>query len=238
MESGPPYGTARTRQANVSYLEMERAALSLLADGRRPSVEIIRKALGRGSPATIAEALKRFWRDLGIRAAGDPAALSRLPAEIADLADGVWQRALALAGQAARNGDNAARERLAQLQTENEIRAQSHAAREKEFDTASREREKALAETREQVSSLMKELAVDRETMRAQVARIIQLSGQVEDYQRQLTTLVTRAVVKHRVQANTPAVRRHSSKRSRRPTPRQALKTPKRSKRKLARKAR
>jgi hypothetical protein len=72
-------------------------------------VETIRKKLGRGSPATIANSLKRFWRDLGARAEGDPAALSRLPSEIAALADGLWQRALTLAAQAAKHDDNAAR---------------------------------------------------------------------------------------------------------------------------------
>jgi Plasmid replication region DNA-binding N-term len=64
---------------------------------RPTSVALIRAALGRGSPATIAGSLKRFWRDLGARAEGDPAALSRLPGDIAQLADGLWQRALALA---------------------------------------------------------------------------------------------------------------------------------------------
>ena len=207
MQNPPAYGTTRKRQANVSYLEIERASLDILASGRRPSVETVRQHLGRGSPVTVLEALRRFWRDLGVRAAGDPAALSRLPAEVADLADGLWQKALALAGQAAKHEDNAARERLAQLQLENEVRAQSYAMREKEFDTASREREKALAETREQVSVLMKELAVDRETMRAQVARIIELSRRVEDYRRQLANLVTRAFTRHRALVGTTAKR-------------------------------
>jgi len=89
----PAYGATRQRQANVSYLDIERGALDVLSSGRRPSVEIIRKYLGRGSPATIGDALKRFWRDLGIRAAGDSAALTRLPAEVATLADAIWQKA-------------------------------------------------------------------------------------------------------------------------------------------------
>ena len=67
----------RERGANVSYAEVERAALDVLADGQRPAVESIRTRLGRGSPATIATCLKRFWRDLGVRAQGDPAALTR-----------------------------------------------------------------------------------------------------------------------------------------------------------------
>lgn len=238
MEKPPIYGVTRERAANVSYQEIERAALDVLADGTRPSVEIIRKRLGRGSPATIAAAMRRFWRDLGVRAAGHPAALTRLPADIVDLADGMWQKALALAAQSAKHDDNAARERLQQLQLENQIRAQSYAMREKEFDTAAREREQALAEARGQITALMKELAIDRETMRAQVARIIELGAQVEDYRRQLATLVTRTVTQHRVSAASATKRRRPTKkhgRSKRPT---APRQPARLKRKPAAKPR
>ena len=70
---------------NVSYGEVERAAIAILKSEHRPTVETVREALGRGSPDTIGSALKRFWRDLGVRIEGDPAALTRMPAEIADL---------------------------------------------------------------------------------------------------------------------------------------------------------
>jgi hypothetical protein len=207
MEKAPAYGTTRHRQANVSYLEIERASLDILATGQRPSVEIIRKHLGRGSPATIAEALRRFWRDLGVRAAGDPAALTRLPVEIAHLADGIWQKALTLASEAAKHEDNAARERLTQLQLENDVRSQSFALREREMDAATRGREQALREAREQIALLMRELGADRETMRAQVARITELSGELQAYRQQLGRAVTRAVAKHRsrVRGESPA---------------------------------
>src|SRR5580658_7000472 len=102
----PAYGMTRTRSANLSHAEIERAALDILATGSRPSVEMLRKQLGRGSPATILNSLRRFWRDLGARAQGHPAALARLPTEIADLADAIWQRSLSLAAQAASHEDN------------------------------------------------------------------------------------------------------------------------------------
>ncbi|MDB6084730.1 MAG: hypothetical protein JWN43_2611, partial [Gammaproteobacteria bacterium] len=129
------YGQGRNR-INVSYGEVERAAITILKADRRPTVETVRKALGRGSNETIGIALRRFWRDLGVRIEGDPAALTRIPPEIADLADGVWQRALKLAGEAAKNDHNAALEHLEQVRLENELRAQSFALREKELDTA------------------------------------------------------------------------------------------------------
>jgi len=201
MEIPKAYGASRERGANVSYADVERAALDILATGRRPAVETIREALGRGSPATIATFLKRFWRDLGIRASGDPAALTRLPNEIVESVEAIWQRALTLSAQAAKHDDNAARERLEQIRIENEVRAQSFKLREVEFETASREREQALSESRSQVNTLMSELSSNRATMRAQVARILDLGVQVEDYRRQLTNLIERTVTRNRTLA-------------------------------------
>src|SRR5471032_946136 len=106
MEDTKSYGATRERAANISYADVERAALDILATERRPSVETVRELLGRGSPATIATCLKRFWRDLGIRAQGDPAALTRLPSEIVEAVESIWQRALALAGQSAQHDHN------------------------------------------------------------------------------------------------------------------------------------
>jgi hypothetical protein len=118
------YGEGSTR-AGVSYAQVERAATATLKSERRPTVETVRTALGTGSADTIATALKRFWRDLGARIDGDPAALTRMPPDIAYLAEGMWQRALKLAAEAAKLDDNAARERLRQLQAETEIRQYS-----------------------------------------------------------------------------------------------------------------
>ena len=193
-----PYGATRERGANVSHVEIERACLDILASGARPSIALIRHRLQRGSPATIAHSLKRFWRDLGTRAEGDPAALTRLPIDIADLADGMWQRALALAGQAAKHDDNAARERLSQIKMENELRAQSFALREKEFESAARERERALTDAREHVSALMKMMESDRAQLRAKEIRISDLQTQVEDYRQQLAKVIARAVARNR----------------------------------------
>jgi hypothetical protein len=183
------------------YADVERAALDILATERRPSVETVREALGRGSPATIATCLKRFWRDLGIRAAGDPAALTRLPSEIVEAVETIWQRSLALAAQAAKHDDNAARERLEQIRIENEVRAQSFEMREREFETAARERERALADSRDHLLSTLRMLESDRATLRAREARIAALETQVEDYRRQLAAVISRAVIRNRTLA-------------------------------------
>ena len=202
MEATSAYGSSRERGANVSYADVERAALDILATGRRPAVETVRETLGRGSPATIATSLKRFWRDLGIRASGDPAALTRLPSEIIEAVETVWQRSLALAAQAAQHDDNGARARLEQIRIENEVRAQSFELREKEFETAARERERALADSRDHLLSTLRMLESDRAALRARETRIAALEAQVEDYRRQVATVIERAVARNRTLAS------------------------------------
>jgi hypothetical protein len=199
MEDAPAYGATRARSANVSYADVERAALDILATERRPSVETVREALGRGSPATIATSLKRFWRDLGIRAQGDPAALTRIPSEIIEAVEKIWQRSLALAAQAAKHDDNAARARLEQIRIENEVRAQSFELREKEFETAAREQERALADSRDHLLVTLRMLESDRATLRARETRITALEAQVYDYRRQLATVIARTVSRNRM---------------------------------------
>src|ERR1019366_9014559 len=235
MEDSPAYGATRERGANVSYADVERAALDILATGRRPSVETVRETLGRGSPATIATSLKRFWRDLGVRAAGDPAALTRLPSEIIEAVEKIWQRSLALAAQSAKHDDNAARERLEQIRIENDVRAQSFEMREREFETATRERERALADSRDHLLSTLRMLESDRATLRAREARIVALEAQVEDYRRQLATVIERAVSRNRtLAARTP----RPAKRPKPPTKPKRRVTPKKSVRRARSKSR
>jgi hypothetical protein len=176
-----------------------------LKSERRPTVETIREALGSGSPDTLGNALRRFWRDLGARVEGDPAALSRMPAEIADLADGMWQRALKLASEAATHGDNAARERLRQLEVETDIKQRSFELREREIDTQARERERALAEARDHLLSLSKALSREQATNQAQERRIADLETEVAQYRNQIGALIAGAIAEKR-----PAPRRRA----------------------------
>jgi hypothetical protein len=194
----PAYGTTRERGANVCYADVERAALDILSSERRPSVEMVRELLGRGSPATIATCLKRFWRDLGIRAQGDPAALTRLPSEIVEAVEAIWQKSLALAAQTAKHDDNAARERLEQIRIENEVRAQSFEMRERAYETAARERERALADSRDHLLSTLRMLEADRATLRSREARIAELETEVEASRLHLARIIARAVAKNR----------------------------------------
>ena len=205
--SSPAYGTTRQRGENVTYADVERAALVILAAGRRPAVASVRDQLGRGAPATVATCLARFWRDLGLRACGDPAALTRLPAEIIETVETLWQRALTLAAHGAKHDHNAARERLEQIQREMELRAQAFAPREQALETAVQDRERTLADTRAHLLSTLKLLDGDRAVLRARDKRIADLEAQLAATRQQLATVVKRAVARTQtLAARTPRV--------------------------------
>jgi hypothetical protein len=250
-----PYGEGRIR-SNVSYADVERAAIAILKSERRPTVETIREALGGGSPDTIGDALRRFWRDLGARIDGDPAALSRMPAEIADIADGMWQRALKLSSEAATHDDNAARERLRQLEVENDIKQRSFELREREIDAQARERERALADARDHLLSLSKALSREQATNQAHERRIADLETEVAQYRQQIGTLIAGAIAEKRLaqrrrapRSTTPTNRAGTSPRSKKrvaqpklsarrkaaPTPRPSRRPPINAKRKTPR---
>jgi hypothetical protein len=219
MESpAKAYGEGRSR-AGVSYADVERAAIAILKSERRPTVETVRETLGTGSPDTIATALKRFWRDLGARIEGDPAALTRMPGEIAEIADGMWQRALKLAGEAAVHDDNAARERLRQIELEVDIRRRSFELREQEIDTQARERERALADTRDHLLSLSKALSREQATNEARARRITDLETQVAQYRQQLAELIAGALAQNQSRPRRPAAKSTASRSRRRQSP-------------------
>jgi transketolase len=197
----PAYGATRERGPTVSYAEIERAARSLMTAGDRPTVESVRKTLGRGSPNHIATCMQTFWKNQAALNAGDPIALTRLPAELADAAVAQWEQALRLSQQTAAYEDNAARAHLEQLRRDTDLRARSVELREKEWDLAARVRERALADAREHVNVLMKELATDRAELRVRDARIADLESQLEEHRRQLATVIARAIAKNRALA-------------------------------------
>ena len=63
---------------------------------------------------------------------------------------------------------------------------------------AARVRERALANTRNQVNMLMQELAADRAELRFRDARIADLETQLDAYRQQLTQIVSRAAARNR----------------------------------------
>jgi hypothetical protein len=201
----PAYGSTRNRRASVSYEQIDRAARELMAAGRRPSVQTIRKTLGGGSPQYLARGLRKFWERHAALNTADPVALASLPPEIAEAARAQWQMALDLAQQAARSDDSAARTQLAQLQRENELRARSIDLRELEREQAARERERALAEARAQVNELLTALECERAELDRREARIATLESQVDQYRRQITHVIASAIAKNQELSTTKA---------------------------------
>jgi len=213
MSDPPPsYGTTRERGPRVSYAEIERAARAVMAAWQRPTTKAILEHLGRGSPNHIAESLQQFWKEQAALNAGDPLALSRIPPELADAAVAQWEQALRLSQQTAKYEDNAARTQLEQLRRDTDLRVRSVELREKEWDMAARTRERALADARDQVNLLMKELAIDRAELRARDARIADLQLQLEALRLQLANLIAGAAVRHRARAKSKSRSKSSSR--------------------------
>jgi len=192
------YGATRDRAASISFADIEIAARQLMLAGTYPSVGAVHRKLKRGSTTTIADAMRRFWKDQAALNAGNPVALTRLPPEFADAAVALWERALRLSQQTALVEDNAARANLEQLCRDTDQRIHSVELREKAWDLAARVRERALTDAREQVNVLLKELAADRAELHAREARILDLESQLEEHRRQLATVITSAIANNR----------------------------------------
>jgi hypothetical protein len=142
--------------------------------------------------------MQRFWKDQSALNTGDPVALTRVPPELAESAQALWEQALRLSQQTAQHDDNAARAQLDELRRATDVRARSHELREKEWDMAARVRERALTDAREHVKLLMQELVLNRAELRARDTRITDLESQLEDHRRQLATVIARAISKNR----------------------------------------
>jgi Plasmid replication region DNA-binding N-term len=192
------YGTTRERAASVSFADIERVARQLMLAGDYPSVLAVRKELKRGSTTTIAEAMRRFWKDQAALNVGNPVALTRLPPEFADAAVVLWEQALRLSQQTAMVDDNAARARLEELRREATLRIRSVELREKEWDMAARVRDRALADTREQVGVLVGELAAAHAEIRSHSLHTAEMQTEIEHLRQQLATVIARAVARHR----------------------------------------
>jgi Plasmid replication region DNA-binding N-term len=205
MHSAGSYGTGRERTASVSYAEIETAARELMAAGDYASVAAVRKQLKRGSTTTIAEAMRRFWKNQAALDSGNPVALTRLPPELADAAVDLWEQALRLSQQTVKSGDNAARANLDELRRDVDRRVHSIELREKQWDIAARVRERALDDAREQVGTLVGELAAARAELRSCDLQNAQLQAQVEQLREQLAAVIAKAVSRHRSRPRNPA---------------------------------
>lgn len=192
------YGTTRTRRPDVSYGQIEAAAQAILATGVRPTIEGVREALKAGSQRTLLNGLQRFWQELGDRLSGTPDSRRRLPAAVADIADNLWQTALALATDAAEGSDAAIKVQLAQLRTDTEVRGHALAQREIEMESLVRSRERTIRELEEHLRATMVLVNKRDTTIRSLEARMAAALSETEAYRQRLTAVVARAVSRHR----------------------------------------
>jgi len=193
VQPPPVYGLTRTRRKALSYGEVERAATALLKSGQRPTIERLRQALGGGAPDTITSALTRYWKDLGARIEADPASLSRLPAEVADLAENLWRRALSLAADAAAQTAGAHRAQLEFFKRENELKAHSLSLKERELDALLRARERTIQELETHLRTAMGFVQQREHTITALQARTAALEAEGQAHRRHLASLVEAA---------------------------------------------
>jgi chromosome segregation ATPase len=198
MKEAPYYGQTRQKREDVTYAQIERAATDILKTGVRPTVEGVRSALGGGSPRTILDGLNRYWRDLGNQVAGTPDTLRRLPSAVADLAEGLWQRALSLATDAAQASSTEADGQLSRLKSQLELRQHTLSQREVELDELLRSRERTVKELEEHLRASMSMLTKRDVTIAALEARLVAAQQEAENYRRRLARVVQRAPTRHR----------------------------------------
>lgn len=128
------------------------AADAVLARGERPTVERVRLALGRGSPARVGALLDQWWEQLASRLRGETR-LPGLPAEVAQAFVAIWQQATTLAQvvveqslDAQRQVLAAERERLAMVEDEARREAARYRQQVADANAASRAAETRLAD--------------------------------------------------------------------------------------------
>ena len=207
MQDAPSYGKTRQKREDLTYAQIERAATDILKAGVRPTVEGVRAALGGGSPRTILDGLNRYWRDLGNQVAGTPDTLRRLPSAVADLAEGLWQRALSLATDAAQTTGTEAEGQLSRLKSQLELRQHTLSQREVELDELLRSRERTLKELEEHLRAALSMLTKRDVTIAALESRLVAAQQETEDYRQRLAKVVQRAVTRQR-QAVSRSVRK------------------------------
>jgi hypothetical protein len=181
----------------VTYAQIERAATDILKTGVRPTVEGLRKTLGGGSPRTILDGLNRYWRDLGNQVAGTPDTLRRLPAAVADLAEGLWQQALTVATEAVQGVSKETDGQLSRLKGRLELRAHTLSQREVDMDGLLRSRERTVRELEEHLRAARSMLAKKDVTMAGLEARLAAAQQETQKYRQRLGKVIPRAVTRH-----------------------------------------
>jgi septal ring factor EnvC (AmiA/AmiB activator) len=201
MEDTPSYGQTRQKREDVTYAQIERAATDILKTGVRPTVESVRNAVGGGSARTILDGLNRYWRDLGNHLAGTPDTLQRLPAAVADLAEGLWQRALSVAVEAAQTTSTETEGQLSRLKDQLQLRQHTLSQREIELDELLRSRERTVKELQDHLRAALSMLTKRDMTIAALESRLAATLQETDGYRERLARVVHRAVTRDQSKA-------------------------------------
>lgn len=204
MTEAPSYGRTRKTRADLTYLEIERAATAILKTGKRPTLESLRLALGGGSARTLLEGLNRYWGDLGNQIAGSPDSVRRLPAAVADLAEGLWHKALASAADAMFAKGSANEKQVIDLKSQLELREHTLTQREIELDEQLRTHERTIKELHDNLRAALSMLSKRDATIQANERKAAFRQREIDDCRRRLTHLTSTNPSPRRRQKRTP----------------------------------
>jgi len=151
--SSVPSG-ATSGSRGISSGDVERAADSLLREGRRPTIEKVRARIGRGSPNTINPLLDAWWQRLAGRLDAGPAALHRLPEAVAHAAEALWLQSLADARRRVQAESDSSRKALAVDRREIDVQSHVLAVREAELRARIAEAERRARQLETEVEAL------------------------------------------------------------------------------------
>jgi Plasmid replication region DNA-binding N-term len=177
IESGAPRRSFGPPPRGITQSDVSHAADTLLRSGDRPTIEKIRTKIGRGSPNTINPMLDAWWKTLSARLDAGPAALHRLPENVAHIAEALWMQALEEGKRRAllEQRDSA---RVAEHDKQRvELRSHVLTLREGELDSRLRDRDRTIEELNLRLRELTGALRKEQATRDSQLQRIISLTA-------------------------------------------------------------
>lgn len=139
---------------SVNSSDVDRAADALLRAGERPTIEKVRRTIGRGSPNTINPLLDAWWSRLAGRLDAGPAALHRLPEPVLHAAEGLWLQTLSEARKRAATEQGSSRSALARDRQELEVRSHVLSIRENELNARLEQAERRTTHLEHEVATL------------------------------------------------------------------------------------
>ena len=225
-----PYGS----RGGFTFGDVSQAADALFRARERPTVEKVRAKIGGGSPNTIGPLLDQWWATAAERLEAGPAAFHRLPESVAHICEALWLQAIEEGRRHAAREQQAAGAKLTTDQQQIELRSHVLTLREGELESRLKDRERDKAALEDQLKVLTPLLRQEQATREAQARRIADLETQLEAHRRRLSSVIKRAVVKHRTVAvkkrrpQTQSAPRRSSIRKERVSAPRARRWPKR----------